>query len=178
MTSPTTRKSLWEAVIEVVAHSPTPPHRAPLAQRLEQVIRHHVEQEEQSLEEYRWVRDETSDPVVRMLMEEVLVDERHHHGLLERLKVQFEQELDPTTPGRGLELGGPTADSSADGLAAAVQVLADREGAGAGRLRELAKQYKQVYSGLLSLILEGIASDSTKHARVLRFAAKRLKVRE
>ena len=178
MSNQTRRMSLLEAVVDVVGHSPAPPYRASMSERLEQVMRHHVEQEEQSLEEYGWVRDETTDPVVRMLMEEVLVDERHHHGLLERLKVQFEQELDPATPGAGLEVGAPTADSSSDGLAVAVQALADREGAGAGRLRELAKRYKQEYSGLLSLILEGIALDSAKHERVLRFVAKRLKVRE
>ena len=178
MSTQTRRMSLWDAVIDVVSHSPAPPYRASMSQRLEQVMRHHVEQEEQSLEEYRWVRDETRDPVVRMLMEEVLVDERHHHGLLVRLKAQFEHELDPAAPGVGLAVGGPTSDSSADGLAAAVQALADREGAGVGHLRELAKQHKQVYSGLLSLILEGIASDSEKHERVLRFAAKRLKVRD
>ena len=178
MSSPTRPMSLWEAVLDAVAHSPAPPHRAPLAQRLEQVIRHHVEQEEQSLEEYRRVRDETGDPVVRMLMEEVLADEQHHHELLERLQVQFEQELDPATPGAGLEVGDPTTGSTADGLAATVRALADHERTGAGRLRELAKRNKDVYSGLFSLILDGIASDSAKHERVLRFAAKRLVVRE
>ncbi len=178
MPSQTRQKSLWEAVIDVVGHSPAPPYEAPMSERLEQVMRHHVEAEELSLEAYRWVRNETSDPVVRMLLGEVLVDEQHHHGLLERLQVQFEQELDPATPGAGLQVGGPTADSTADGLAATVRALADQERTGAGRLRELAKQYKDVYSGLFSLILEGIASDSAKHERVLRFAAKRLKVRE
>ena len=177
MSSQTERMSLWEAVIDVVGHSPAPPHRAPLSEQLEQAMRHHVETEEESLEAYRWVRDETVDPVVRMLLGEVLVDEQHHHGLLERLQVQFERELDPATPGAGLEVGEPTADSTADGLAAMVRALADQERTGAGRLRELAKQYKQVYSGLFSLILEGIASDSAKHERALRFAAKRLKVR-
>ena len=178
MSSQTRRKSLWEAVIDVVGHTPAPPYRTSLSERLEQVIRHHVEQEEQSLEEYRWVRDETGDPVVRMLMEEVLADEQHHHELLERLQVQFERELDPATPGAGLEVGDPTTGSTADGLAATVRALADHERTGAGRLRELAKKNKDVYSGLFSLILDGIASDSAKHERVLRFAAKRLMVRE
>ena len=54
----------------------------------------------------------------------------------------------------------------------------DRERSGAGRMRELAKEYKDVYSGLFSLILEGLASDSSKHERVLRFAAERLDVQE
>ena len=178
MSSQTKRMSLWEAVIDVVGHSPAPPYRASISEHLEQVMRYHVVEEELSLEAYRWVRDETGDPVVRMLLGEVLVDEHHHHGLLERLKVQFEQELDPATPGAGLEVGGPTADSTADGLAATVRALADKERTGAGRLRELAKQYKNVYSGLFTLILEGIASDSAKHERVLRFAAERLKVRK
>ena len=75
MSSQTRPKSLWEAVIDVVSHSPAPSYEAPMSERLEQVIRHHVQEEEQSLEAYRSVRDETGDPVVRMLMEEVLVDE-------------------------------------------------------------------------------------------------------
>lgn len=178
MSSQTRRMSLWEAVIDVVGHSPAPPYRVPMSERLEQLMRHHVDEEEQSLEAYRWVRDETGDPVVRMLLGEVLVDEEHHHALLERLKVQFGHELDPATPGAGLEVGEPTANSTADGLAATVLALADRERTGAGKLREIAKQYKDVYSGLFSLILDGLASDSAKHERVLRFAAKRLKVRE
>ena len=178
MLSQTSRKSLWEAVIEVVGHTPAPPYRASLSDRLEQVMRHHVEEEQQALEGYRFVMDETGDPVVRMLMEEVLADEQHHHQLLERLQVQFEQELDPAAPGAGLEVGEPTTGSTADGLAATVRALADHERTGAGRLRELAKQNKDVYSGLFSLILDGIASDSAKHERVLRFATKRLMVRE
>ena len=175
MTSPTTRKSLWEAVIEVVAHSPTPPHRAPLAQRLEQVMRHHVETEEESLEAYQRLGEESGDPVVRMLMQEVLVDEAHHHRLLERLEVQFERELDPATPGEGLALGPSAEGASAVELAASARALAAQERKGVRRLRKLARDHKDVYSGLFSLLLEGIAMDSEKHERVLRFVAQRLK---
>ena len=113
--------------------------------------------------------------MVRMLMQEVLVDEAHHHRLLERLQVQFERELDPAAQGEGLALGSPGEGSSPTALAASARALADQERNGVRRLRELAKEYKEVYSGLLSLLLEGIASDSQKHERVLRFVARRLK---
>ncbi len=177
MTNQMKRKSLWEAVIEVVAHSPAPSHQAPLAERLEQVMRHHVETEEESLEAYQRLGEESGDPVVRMLMQEVLVDEAHHHRLLERLQVQFERELNPAAQGEGLALGTPAEGSSPIALAASARELADQERNGVRRLRELAKEHKEVYSGLLSLLLEGIASDSQKHERVLRFVARRLKER-
>ena len=178
MVHQTTRKSLWDAVIDVVSHSPAPPHRAPLAVRLEQAMRHHVETEEGSLEAYQRLGEESEDPVVRMLIEEVLVDEEHHHGLLKRLEVQFERELDPTTPGEGLELGPAPVGRPALALAETARALADQERKGVRRLRKLARDHKDVYSGLFSLLLEGIAMDSEKHERVLRFAAKRLKVQE
>ena len=178
MSGPTRPKTMWEAIIDAVGASPSPRYQASLSERLEQAMRHHVEEEEGALEAYRRVRDGAGDPVVRMLMEDVLVDEKHHHGLLNRLKVQFEKELDPRTPGAGLELGEPAADSSADELVGTVRRLADQERTGAAQLRGLAKQYKEVYAGLFSLILDGIASDSEKHERVLRFVAKRLKARE
>ena len=76
MSSQTGQKSLWDAVIDVVSHTPAPPYRTSLSERLEQVMRHHVEEEQQALEGYRFVMDETGDPVVRMLMEEVLADEQ------------------------------------------------------------------------------------------------------
>ena len=178
MTSQTVRKSLWEAVIDVVGHSPTPPYQAPMSERLEQAMRHHVAAEEDSLEAYRQLEEASGDPVVRMLMEEVLADEEHHHRLLKRLETQFEQELDPATPGEGLELGRPPVGPSALALAKTARALADQERKGVRRLRKLARDHKDVYSGLFSLLLEGIAMDSEKHERVLRFAAKRLKVQE
>ena len=175
MTNQTRRKSLWEAVIDAVGHSPVPPHQAPLAERLEQVMRHHVEAEEESLEAYQRLGEESGDPVVRMLVQEVLVDEAHHHRLLERMEVQFERELDPATPGEGLALGPPAEGSPAVALAASARALADQERKGVRRLRKLARDHKTVYSGLFSLLLEGIAADSEKHERVLRFVARRLK---
>ena len=174
MTNTTTRKSLWEAVIEVVGHSPALPHQTPMSERLEQAMRHHVAAEEESLEAYQRLEEESGDPVVRMLMQEVLVDEAHHHRLLERLKVQFERELDPATPGEGLALGPPAEASSSVALAASARALADQERKGVRRLRKLARDHKDVYSGLFSLLLEGIAMDSEKHERVLRFVEQRL----
>ena len=174
MTRPTTRKSTWEAVIEVVAQSPSPPHQAMLAERLEQVMRHHVEAEAESLEAYQRLVEESEDPVVRVLMQEVLVDEAHHHTLLERLEAQFERELAPATQGEDLALGPPAEGLSAVALAASARALADQEQDGVRLLRELARHHEGMYAGLFSLLLEGMALDSQKHERVLRFVEQRL----
>ena len=174
MTTQMERSSLWEAVIDVVGHSPAPPHREPLSEKLEQVMRHHVAAEEDSMESYRELVRGGGDPVVQLLMRAVLEDEEHHHGLLQRLMVQFEQEMDPATPGEGLGLGPPEGPST-PGLAAMAETLADQEREGVHRLRKLAKEYKDVYSGLFSVLIDGIASDSEKHERVLRFVGRRLR---
>jgi hypothetical protein len=62
-------------------------------------------------------------------------------------------------------------------LAAATSALIDEERTGARFLRDLAHDEKDIDGGLHSLLLEMMAMDSEKHARLLQFVQNRLAAR-
>ena len=62
-------------------------------------------------------------------------------------------------------------------LAAVARGLVAEERAGAARMRELAAHEKGIGGGLHSLLLEMMAMDSDKHARLLHFVQDRLQAR-
>jgi hypothetical protein len=62
-------------------------------------------------------------------------------------------------------------------LATNTRALIDEECTGAKYLRELARQQKKIDGGLHSLLLEMMAMDSEKHARLLQFVHERLATR-
>jgi hypothetical protein len=70
----------------------------------------------------------------------------------------------------------PTTTSSED-LTSLAGTLIEEEKTGAQALRGLAQREKGFGSGLDSLLLEMMAMDSEKHARLLRFVQQRLEAR-
>jgi hypothetical protein len=66
---------------------------------------------------------------------------------------------------------------SAEDLTSLTRELIDEEKTGAQALRRLAVREKGVGGGLDSLLLEMMAMDSEKHARLLQFVQRRLEAR-
>jgi hypothetical protein len=62
-------------------------------------------------------------------------------------------------------------------LAAMTRNLVDEERRGAPMMRDLAEREKGIDAGLDSLLLEMMAMDSEKHARLLQFVQQRLEKR-
>ena len=62
-------------------------------------------------------------------------------------------------------------------LAAIAHALVAEEQTGARALRHLAQREKGIDAGLHNLLLETMAMDSDKHARVLQFVERRLATR-
>jgi len=62
-------------------------------------------------------------------------------------------------------------------LAATTRALIEEERTGARYLRGLAHREKKIDSGLHSLLIEMMAMDSDKHARLLQFVLDRLAAR-
>ena len=62
-------------------------------------------------------------------------------------------------------------------LAEVVRALIAEEHTGARHMRDLAKREKGIGAGLHTLLLEMMAMDSEKHARLLHFVQERLAVR-
>ena len=99
-----------------------------------------------------------------------LVGRKRHHALFVRLAQQFAEELEPI--GRETTLPADGRRTSDPELAERLGVLRTHEEHGIARLKELAKENRKEYSGVLTLLLEMVALDSAKHEKMLRFAQK------
>ena len=168
------RKSLWDAVIEAVSDSDPGRPVVPLDEQLLRVIHHHTEAEEGSLADYKTLRDETPDPVVRLLLTELIADEEHHHSLLYRLEAQLASDLGVSgRPGTMSAGSAPTHSATADQVEA-VKGLAEHEQRGADHLHDVAKENQTTHAGVFSILLEMMSMDSRKHQAMLAFIAKRM----
>ena len=171
-TTPTLGDQLGDAVNAMTtgALDGTDRPSAPLSERLLRAIRGHVTSEADTLGEAKALLDATDDPIVHLVLAEYLEEEQRHHDLFERLAQHFAEELEPigrqtTLPANGRRKRDPQ-------LAERLGELGKHERQGIARLRDLAKENRKEYGGVLSLLLEMVALDSTKHERMLKFAQK------
>jgi hypothetical protein len=137
-------------------------------------VERHASAEAETLVQYEQLAVSSGDPVVALVMRLILDDEERHHGLLKRIEASLSDALNwshspaalPTAP-------TPQQPLQAD-LAAVARALIAEERTGARKMRELADQEKGISGGLHSLLLEMMALDSEKHARLLHFVENRL----
>ena len=119
----------------------------------------------------------SGDPVVALVMRLILEDEERHHGLLKRIEASLRDALNWTHSPNALPASGMPEQTVASQLAAAARVLIEEERTGAHYLRGIAHLEKGIDSGLHTLLLEMMALDSEKHARLLQFVHDRLVAR-
>jgi hypothetical protein len=104
----------------------------------------------------------------------ILDDEERHHWLLGRIAAGLRDALTWThSPDALPSAATPPAATSAEVVSLA-RVLIREEQEGARGLRELAARERGIDGGLDSLVLEIMAHDSEKHARLLQFVERRL----
>jgi hypothetical protein len=137
-------------------------------------VEHHASAEADALVQYEQLAESSGDPVIALVMRLILDDEQRHHGLLKRIEASLRDALYWSHSPAALP-SAPTTDQPlhAD-LAAVARRLVAEEHAGARTMRELAEQEKGIGGGLHSLLLEMMAMDSEKHARLLHFVQDRL----
>ncbi len=152
------------------------PRRGTVEWLLEAVERH-ASAEQDALAEYEFVAEASADPVIALVMRLILEDEERHHGLLRRMETTLRDTLNWThSPAALPETSLPQQPLSRD-LVAITRNLVDEERTGARMMRNLAEQEKGIDAGLDSLLLEMMAMDSDKHARLLQFVQHRLEQR-
>jgi rubrerythrin len=145
-------------------------------ERLLRAVDTHAAAEADALVQYEYLAQESGDPVIALVLRLILDDEVRHHGLLHRMATTLRDALEWTSSPAALPKGVPKgAVSSADVILA--HSLIDEERTGARALRRLARQEKDINDGLDCLLLEMMAMDSDKHARLLQFVAQRLEAR-
>lgn len=146
-------------------------------ERLLQSVERHVELEAGALGQYDYLATASGDPVVTLVMRLILEDEERHHGLLKRIAATLRDALEWTHSPEALPKSAEQPAAPPADLAKIARELIDEEKTGARALRNLAQRERGVDGGLDSLLLEMMAIDSDKHARMLQFVQQRLESR-
>jgi len=145
--------------------------------RLLTAVERHASLEAEALAQYEHLAQASGDPVIALVMRLILEDEERHHGLLKRIASTLRDALNWTYSPNALPgTTAPATDADED-LTALARALIDEEKTGAQALRRLARRGEGLGGGLDSLLLEMMAMDSEKHARLLHFVERRLEVR-
>jgi hypothetical protein len=145
--------------------------------RLLNAIEHHATLEAEALGQYEHLARASDDPVIALVMRVILEDEERHHGLLKRISSTLGDALNWTySPDALPRATGPSTPTDED-LTSLARALIAEEKTGAQALRSLAQREKGLGGGLDSVLLEMMAMDSEKHARLLLFVQHRLEAR-
>jgi hypothetical protein len=140
-------------------------------------VEQHATAEDEALGQYEQLAEASGDPVVALVMRLILEDEERHHGLLKRIEASLHDALYWSHSPNSLPTSPTELPPVYEDLAAVARALVAEEHAGAHKMRELADQEKGIGGGLHSLLLEMMAIDSDKHARLLHFVQDRLENR-
>ena len=173
--------TLWDGVLAALQRSPVTgtggPPAEPFSETLQRVVSRHIAEEESSIERYRQLSEESNDPVVRMLIGELLGDEEQHHGMLRRMEAQLQAELGDPTEAPFTNVDAAAVELPEDQrreLVDTFNTLAKHEEEGAKHLHDRADDARKAGSDVLGLLLDTIAMDSRKHEHMLKFIAKRI----
>jgi hypothetical protein len=140
-------------------------------------VARHAAAELDSLAQYEYLSTASGDPVIALVMRLILEDEERHHGLLLRIEASLRDALEWTHSPDALPTTAAPNAPLLENLAALARQLVDEERTGARKMRQLAESEKKIAGGLHSLLLEMMAMDSDKHARMLHFVDQRLRAR-
>jgi hypothetical protein len=140
-------------------------------------VERHALAEADALDQYEFIAQASGDPVIALVMRLILEDEERHHGLLRRIESSLRDALYWTHSPASLPVTSPPESPAPPDLTAVTKLLIADERTGAQHMRDLAHQEKGIDSGLHSLLLEMMAMDSEKHARLLQFVHDRLAAR-
>ncbi|HEY3115877.1 MAG TPA: hypothetical protein VGK54_03970 [Chloroflexota bacterium] len=146
-------------------------------ERLLRAVATHAAAEEDALGQYEYLAGASGDPVIALVMRLILDDEVRHHGLLHRMATTLRDALEWTSSPAALPKSEPAQESVPKSFVRLARELVEEERTGARALRRLAEQEKDINDGLDSLLLEMMAMDSDKHARLLQFVQRRLEAR-
>jgi hypothetical protein len=152
------------------------PTETPL-DRLLAAFERHLTSEADTVVAYRELAESTADPVIALLMRQVVDDEERHHGLLQSMAARLRDTLEWTRSPEALPTRGQATEAEARALVDTLRAFTRQEHEGARQARELARQQSGLYDGLFELLLETMAADSEKHERILGFVARRLEQR-
>ena len=138
------------------------------------ILSAHVDGESEHIEAYRRLAHTIEDPIVKLLMDLMVEDERRHHELMLRMAARLRDDLEATRSVYALPYAPSPRNGRLRAFAAVVEEYARDERKDTRELRRLADNAGLIYDGVFRLILETMADDSAKHERVMRFVLRRI----
>jgi hypothetical protein len=151
-----------------------PRPRAGSVEWLLDAVERHAAAEQDALAQYEYLRAASADPIIALVMQLILDDEVRHHGVLKRIEATLRDALEWTHSPDALPGTMPPRLPIGPELVETASALIKEERTGAHYLRELAHQERQTSAGVPGALMEMMAMDSDKHARLLEFVRDRL----
>jgi len=173
--------SLYAQILDGLSGYPLGPQPGNLApgtvEHLLDAVERHATAEQDALAQYEYLQSASGDPVVALAMGIILEDEERHHGLLKRIEATLRDALDWTHSPEALPAPTAPAQRVTKTMVDTAGALIKEEHNGARALRDLAHREKDVGYSLQGVLIEMMALDSEKHARLLEFVHDRLERR-
>lgn len=131
-------------------HPLAPTSPPSLSERLIRALEAHASSEAHDLATCQALADQTSDPVLKLLIGLIAEDEQRHHSLLQSMVRRLQEEVDFVQSATALPVA--EAESVAEThLANTLRSLIRDEHEGARHLRHLARQEPHLYAGLYAI---------------------------
>jgi rubrerythrin len=147
------------------------------AERFLRLMESHIQGEEASIGAYAQLAEQSQDAVIALVMRMVMDDEDRHHTLLRQIAASLRDALQWTASPDALPTAYQPAAAATQSLVATAKELIAEELNGARLMRTAAAEQRSLDGGLVSLLLEAIAHDSEKHARLIHFVQRRMEER-
>ncbi len=149
------------------------PDQRSAVEQLCDLLETHEDEERELLREYQEAATSGIDAGVDFLMQIILEDEQRHHRLMKKMADDVRQSLIWTHGTQPLPPITATAEAR-QVLLRRTKAFLDIEHESLHQLNELQLKVKQLKSGLLELLVQGMRTDTEKHAHILEYIKKQL----
>lgn len=139
-------------------------------ERVEQALESHMVNERALMDRYASLANESTDPVVQLIMGLIIDDEERHHTVMGQLAARLHDDLAWTHSPNALPVGPPNPSVEEH---EALRDLVAIEETSVRDMRELAKDAEGLYHGVAGALIQMMTLDSQKHAELLRFLFRR-----
>jgi bacterioferritin (cytochrome b1) len=135
----------------------------------------HERDEQQFLKEYWDISERHENPLMRFLLQMIMSDEEKHHAVVHSITETLNSDLVGMRTAKGLPKLGQISAEEKEALLNLTAEFIQTEQDGIKQYKALLRPSKNLYGGLLVLLIETIIHDSEKHLMILEFVDRKLR---
>ena len=161
------------ALFNTKANNSAWPDISPVERLLED-FKAHEAKAEKSIEGYKNLLVELTNPVTRFLLQLIIADEEKHRDVLSAMIATLKGSLTWARPAKSLE-GAVDLAITDSRLRSSAEEFIELEKEGIKECKALIKDSSGYYHGVFNILLESMIGDSEKHIELLEFLKENLK---